>query len=85
MQYMYVIKTFDMHCTTGIKVVPWVWAINVHGLDELALYEKARDKHSNKCSKERTKKRKKVSQAALRIIEGVVIAILSAVIIKFFG
>ena len=84
-QYLYVVKTFDMMCTTGTKAIPWIWAINVYGLDELALYEKSCEKRSNKCPKERAKKHKKVSQTAARIIEGIVIAFIATVISRIFG
>ena len=84
-QYMYVVRTFDMICTTGTKVVPWMWSINAYGLDELALYEKAREKHSDECAQKRAEKRKNISRAALRLVEGVVIAILAEFIIKVVG
>lgn len=84
-QYLYVVKTFDMMCTTGTKAIPWIWAINVHGLDELALYEKSCEKRSKKRSQKRADKHKKISKTAARIIEGVVIAFIAAVVSKIFG
>ena len=84
-EYLYVVKTLDTLCTTGTKATPWIWAINVYGLDELALYEKSCEKRSNKCPKERAKKHKKVSQTAARIIEGIVIAFIATVISRIFG
>ena len=79
------VKTLDTLCTTGTKAIPWIWAINVYGLDELALYEKSCEKRSNKCPKERAKKHKKVSHTAARIIEGIVIAFIATVISRIFG
>lgn len=79
-QYIYCIEEYPLHCTTGVKMVPWRWTLNVYGLEELALYEKFKERLSDEVAQKSAKSRHKAIDTAVRIAEGIAVAVLGALL-----
>lgn len=78
--YIYVVKTFDIMCSNGVKVLPWIWAVNASGLEELELYEKRNHKQPKGSAEPQKDKAQKITRKLGHIAEGVIIAVLGALL-----